>query len=58
MDTHTDPSQLEFLGGNDPRPPDCPTAPSAGDILAKSFPVEKLLAAAAAVEENGGGSGL
>jgi len=28
------------------RPPDCPTAPSAGD-LAKSFPVEKLSAAAA-----------
>jgi len=29
------------------RPPDCPTTPIAGKILAKSFPVEKLSAAAA-----------
>ena len=29
------------------RPPDCLTAASAGKILAKSFPVEKLLAATA-----------
>jgi len=48
MDTHTDPTQPEFSGGYDLRPPDCPTAPSAGEILAKSFPVEKLSAAEAA----------
>jgi len=47
MNTHTDPSQPEFSGGYDLRPPDCPTAPSAGKILAKSFPVEKLSAAVA-----------
>ena len=49
MDTHTDPTQPEFSGGYDLRPPDCPTAASAGEILAKSFPVEKVI---------GGGDGL
>jgi len=46
MHTHTDPSQPEFSGGYDLRPPDCLTAPSAGETLVKSFPVEKLSAAA------------
>jgi len=37
------------------RPPDCPTAPSAGKIFAKSFPVEKLSAAMAGFLIGGGG---
>jgi len=36
------------------RPSQCPTAPSAGEILAKSFPVEKLSAAAVGFLIGGG----